>query len=68
MTLAQNFVLEERVVKSLSGEFFLDLQPDKIERVFHLTRANQFIKLTYEVFERLYREHLKEATNIIQSS
>ena len=68
MTLAQHFVLKERVVKIMNGEVVLELKPNNIERVFHLPRANQFIKLTYEAAKRWYREHLKEATDIIHSS
>lgn len=68
MTLAQHFVPEERVVKSVTSEVVLDLRPDNIERVLHLPRVDQFIKLTYEEAKRWYREHLKEATKIIQSS
>ena len=68
MTLAQHFIPKERVVKSVIGEVVLDLQPNNIQRDFHLPRANQFIRLSYEVVERWYREHQKEVTNIIQSS
>ena len=68
MTLEQYFVLEERVVKSMIGEVVLDLQPDNIERVFHLPRVDQFIRLSYEVVKRWYKEHIKEVTEIIQSS
>lgn len=59
MTLAQHFVLEERVVKRTTGEVVLDLRPDNIQRVFHLPRADQFIRLIYEEAERWYREHQK---------
>ena len=52
MTLSRHFVPDERVVKSVSGEVVLDLRPDNIERVFHLPRADQFIRLSYETTER----------------
>ena len=68
MTLSRHFVSDERVVKSVIGEVVLDLQPDKIERVFHLPRANQFIQLSYEAVERWYRENHQEAIDIIHSS
>ena len=67
MKLAQHFILEERMVKSVTGEIVLDLRLNNIEQVFHLPRADQFIRLTYKVAERWYREHLNEATKIIQS-
>lgn len=57
MALAQHFVYEERVVKNVIGEVVLDLQPDNIEKVFHLPRADQFIRLSYKEVERWYREH-----------
>ena len=57
MTLAQHFIPEERVVKSVTEEVVLDLQPNNIERVFHLPRVDQFIRLSYETIERWYREY-----------
>lgn len=68
MTLAENYVYEERVVKSISGEIILDLQPKNIEKVIHLPRPDKFIRLTYHQEERWYREHVEEASKIIQSS
>ena len=59
MTLAQHFLPNERVVKSVTWEDVLDLWPDNIERVFHLPRVDQFIRLTYEIVEMWYRENLK---------
>lgn len=59
MTLAQHFILEERVVKNVTGEVVLDLRPNNIERVFHLLRVDQFIRLTYEEAERWYKEYTK---------
>ena len=35
--------------------------------MFHLPRADQFIRLTYHQAERWYREHVDEAFEIIQS-
>ena len=68
MTLSQHFVPEERVVKSVSGDVVLDLRPDNIERVFHLPRADQFIKLSYETAERWYKDHHQEAIDTMYSS
>ena len=68
MALAQHFVPEERVVKSVTGEVVFDLRPNNIERVFHLPREDRFIKLSYETVERWYREHQQEVIDIIQSS
>ncbi len=68
MALAQHFIYEEGVVKSVSGEVVLDLWLEKIERVFHLLRVEQFIRISYEEVERWYKEHQKEVMEIIQSS
>ena len=68
MTLSQHFVPDERVVKSISGEVVLDLRPDDIERVFHLPRANQFIRLSYETAKRWYKDHHQEVIDTIYSS
>ena len=68
MTVSRHFVPDERVVKSISGEVVLDLRPDNIERVFHLPRADQFIRLSYETIERWYKDHHQEAIDIIYSS
>ena len=67
MTLSRHFIPEERVVKSVTEEVVLDLQLDNIERVFHLTRADQFIQISYEVAERWYKDHHQEAIVIIPS-
>ncbi len=40
MALAENYVLKERVVKSIIGEIILDLRPKNIKKVFHLPRAD----------------------------
>ena len=40
MTLAQHFVPKERVVKSMTSEVALNLQPEKNERIFHLPRED----------------------------
>ena len=68
MTLAQHFVPGERVVKSVIGEIIFDLWPNNIEKIFHLLREDQFIRLTYEATKWWYREHLIQASKIIQSS
>lgn len=44
------------------------LIPKNIEKVFHLPRADQYIRLTYHQAERWYREHGEEASEIIQLS
>ena len=56
------------MIKSVTGEVFLDLRPDNIERFFHLPRADQFIRISYEVAERWYKDHHQEAINIIYST
>lgn len=61
MALVENYVSEERVVKNIIGEIVLDLRPKNIEKVFHLLRENQYIRLTYHQAERWYREHGEEA-------
>lgn len=68
MTLIENYVSEERVIKSITREIVLDLQPKNVEKVFHLPRANQFIRLTYHQERRWYKEHVEEASEIIKSS
>ena len=52
MALAENYVSEERVVKSITREIFLDLRPKNIDKVFHLPRENQYIRLKYHQVER----------------
>ena len=65
MMLAERYFLEERVIKSITREIILDLQSNNIEKVFHLPRVDQFIKLTYHPVERWYREHVDEASKIM---
>ena len=55
--LSQHFVPKKRVIKSVTGKVVLDLRPNNIERVFHLPREDQFIRISYETTERWYREH-----------
>lgn len=55
-------------MKSIIEEIVLDLRPRNIEKVFHLPRAYQYVKITYHQAERWYRDNEKEATKIIQSS
>ena len=57
ITLSQHFVPNERVVKSITGEVVLDIRPNNIERFFHLPRADQFIRLSYEAAKRWYKDH-----------
>ena len=40
MALAENYILEERVVKIITGELFLNLSHKNIEKVFHLLRED----------------------------
>lgn len=68
MTLVENFVSKERVVKSITIEIILDLWPKNIEKVFHLPLVEQFIKLTYHQAERWYSEHVEDSPKIIESS
>ena len=67
MTLSQHFVPNERVVKSITGEVVLDRRPDNIERVFHLPRNDQFIRLSYKASERWYNDHHQEDIGNIHS-
>lgn len=57
MVLAENYVLVERVVKSITGEIILDLRPKNIKKLFHLARVDQYIRLTYHQVERWYRDN-----------
>ena len=57
MALEENYVLEERVVKSITREIILDLRPKNIEKFFRLPRVDQYIGLTYHQVERCYKEH-----------
>ena len=68
MALAKNYILEERVVKSITEEIVLNLRPKNIEKVFNLLRVDQYIRLAYHQARRWYRDHEQEATKIIQSS
>lgn len=68
MALVENYVSEERVVKSITGEIMLDLRPKNIEKVFHFLRVDQYIRLTYHQAERWYKEHGGKASKIIKSS
>lgn len=52
MALAENYVSEERVVKRITREIILDLRPNNIEKLFHLPRVDQYIRLTYHQAER----------------
>ena len=52
MTLAGNHVLEERVVKIIIGEIVLDLRLRNIDKVLHLPRGDQYVKITYHEVER----------------
>ena len=42
MTIAQHYVLDERIVKSVTGEMVLDPRLDDIKKVFHLPASNSF--------------------------
>lgn len=59
---------EERVVKSVIGEIVLDLRPRIIEKIFHLPKADQYVKITYHQEEIWCRDNDKKAKKIIQSS
>lgn len=68
MTLTNHFVPKERVVKRIMGEIILDVRPKNIEKVFHLPREYQFIRLTNEKAESWYEEYIDKAFEIIQYS
>lgn len=40
MTLAENYVPKEKVVKCITREIVLELGPRNIKKIFHLPRAN----------------------------
>lgn len=50
------------------GEIILDQIAKKNEKVFHLLRVDQYIRLTYHQAVRWYREIEHKTTKIIQSS
>ena len=54
MTLEEHYVIEEKVVKSVTKEIILDLQPHNIEKVSHLLRADQYLQISYDGSERWY--------------
>ena len=68
MALAKNYVSKERVVKSIIAEIVLDLRLRSIKKNFHLSRADQYVKITYHQVDRWYRENEKEDKEIIQLS
>ena len=65
MELIENYVSEERVVKSIIREIMLDLRPKNIEKVFHILRKDQYIRMKYYQVKRWYREHVVEVSKII---
>ena len=48
MALVENYVREEKVVQSSIREIVLDLRPRNIEKIFHLPRVDQYVKITYD--------------------
>lgn len=54
MALADNYVSEEKVIKSVTREIVPNLKPWNIEKVFHLPRAYQYLYISYEGAERWY--------------
>ena len=67
MTLEEHYVTEE-IIKSVTGKIVLDLWPKNIEKVFHLPKADQYLRITYDRGEWWYKDNLKEAEEIVQSS
>ncbi len=65
MALAQNYVSNERVVKSITGEIVLDIRPNKIERIFHLSILDDYYGVLNDIFDRCYIEHREETNDII---
>ena len=68
MTLAEYYVIEEKFVKSVTGEIVPDLQPRNIEKLFHLLRTNQYLHISYDGVDRWYRENEKETKELVQTS
>ena len=60
MALAKNFVTEEKVVKSVIGKVFLDLQPWNIEKFFHLPKVDKYVHISYEGAKRWYQHSIQD--------
>ena len=52
MILVEHYVTGEKVMKRIIGEKILDLQRHNIEKVFHLTRVDQYLQISYNGLER----------------
>ena len=68
MTLVEHYVTKEKVVKCVTREIVLDLQPQKIEKVFHVPRVDWYLKISYDGVEWWYKDKEKEEKKIVQSS
>lgn len=68
MILAQHYVPDEKVVKSMTREIVLDLRPQYIEKVFHLRREDQYLQISYEGVNRWYMENEKEVKELVEST
>ena len=66
MTLAQHYVPDERIVQSVTSELILDLEPKKIEKVFHLLALDSYYGISYESVDRWYRQNKEEANERVQ--
>lgn len=52
MVLAHHYILEEKVVRSIIGKMAVDIFTDNIEKLFHLSPANQFQTITYDIADK----------------
>ena len=57
MTLVENYVPKEKVVKSVTREIVLDLRPQNIKKVFHLSWEDHYLHISFEGAYRWYREN-----------
>lgn len=57
MKLLHHYVPREKVVKSVTGDLVLDLRPQKIKKVFHLPRTDQYLQISYEGVDTWYKEN-----------
>jgi hypothetical protein len=65
MEMAQHYVADERIVKSVTGDIILDLHPDNIERVFHLPKLDNYYNISFDKAARWYKDHTEEAENLV---
>lgn len=65
MTLVKHYVLDEKVVKSVTGENVLNIQAANIEQVFHFPIFDKYYRISYENANRWYQENLGQDYDIV---